>query len=569
MQTVHKYRISAFFCSVAVLLCGLVANPFAKMGICDDGPYVIMAHTLATTGHIAYNGWATAMIGWQLYLGAAFIKLFGFSFTTVRMSTLLVAMALAFVLQRTLVRAGVFEYNATLGTLALVLSPLYLLLSVTFMSDISGLFAIVLCLYACLRALQSPTQRSTIFWLCFAVVSNAVCGTSRQIAWLGVLVIVPSTLWLLRTQRRVLVTGSIVNVLGALFVLACMQWFNHQPYVIPEHLLAPAVLPIKDIVMNLIHGYLEIPFLILPVIAVCITGVWSSRRTIAITAFTSLGYIALSIQRGFIPLLQPPMGDWVTIFGTVREVGIIGEPPILLNIWVRAFLTIASLGGLLGLALSFFRVRQEPSKTTSSKLSWQQIGILFGSFTLAYTVLLIPRAATFGLSDRYVLELAVAALFCLLLYYQEKFQSRLPLAAVLFVGIMAIYGIIATHNTFAFYRARVALAAELRANGVPDTSVDHGWEYNLVVELQHSDHLNDVRIVVPANAHIPTLPLPDFPCLMYWHDDTPHISPLYSISYTPDACYGPTRFAPMHYSRWPFQTPGTLYVVRFVSPSKQ
>jgi hypothetical protein len=563
MPTVHKYRIPAFLCSIAVLLCDLVANPFVKMGICDDGPYVVMAHTLATTGHIAYNGWATAMIGWQLYLGAAFIKLFGFSFTAVRMSTLLVAMALAFILQRTLVRAGVCEYNATLGTLAFVLSPLYLMLSVTFMTDIGGLFAIVLCFYACLRALQSPTQRSTILWLCFAIVSDSVCGTSRQIAWLGVLVLVPSTLWLLRTRRPVLITGSFVNLLGAVFVLACMQWFNHQPYAIPEHLLPPAVLPIKDIVMNLIHGCLEIPFLILPVIVVCIAGVWSSRRTLAITAFISLGYIALSIQRGFIPLLQPPMGDWVTIFGTIREVGINGEPPILLNTWVRVLITIASLGGLLGLVLSFFRTRQEPSKATSSKLSGQQLGILLGPFTLAYTVLLIPRAATFGLSDRYVLELAVVALFCLLLYYQEKFQPRLPFAAVLFIAMMAIYGIIATHNTFAFYRARVDLAAELRANGVPDTSVDHGWEYNLYTELQHSDHLNDGRVVVPANAYIPTPPLPDFPCPMYWHYDTPHIDPLYSISYTPDACYGPTRFAPMHYSRWPYQTPGTLYVVRF------
>jgi hypothetical protein len=69
------------------------------------------------------------MIVFQFYLGAAFIKLFGFSFTTVRMSTLLVAMVTAFALQRTLVRAGNIERNATLGTLALVLSPLYLMLS--------------------------------------------------------------------------------------------------------------------------------------------------------------------------------------------------------------------------------------------------------------------------------------------------------------------------------------------------------------------------------------------------------------------------------------------------------
>ena len=62
------------------------------MGICDDGPYIFVAKNLASTGHITYNGWSEAMLGWQLYLGAAFIKLFGFSFTAVRMSNLLVAM---------------------------------------------------------------------------------------------------------------------------------------------------------------------------------------------------------------------------------------------------------------------------------------------------------------------------------------------------------------------------------------------------------------------------------------------------------------------------------------------
>jgi hypothetical protein len=143
MQTVHKYRIPALFCSVAVLLCELAAHPFANMGVIDDGAYVPMARTLAATGHIAYTGWSAGMLGWQLYFAAAFIKLFGYSFTTVRSSTLLVAMALAFTFQRSLVRAGISERNATFGTLSLVLSPLYLMLSVTFMSDIFGLFAIV------------------------------------------------------------------------------------------------------------------------------------------------------------------------------------------------------------------------------------------------------------------------------------------------------------------------------------------------------------------------------------------------------------------------------------------
>ncbi|MGA8940631.1 MAG: hypothetical protein WB439_15825, partial [Acidobacteriaceae bacterium] len=121
MQLIRRYRISALVCALAVLACELISRPFANMGICDDSTYIVSAHRLATTGHILYNGVETPILGWQLYLGAAFIKLFGFSFTSVRMSVLLVAMALAFVLQRILVRSGISERNATIGTLALVL----------------------------------------------------------------------------------------------------------------------------------------------------------------------------------------------------------------------------------------------------------------------------------------------------------------------------------------------------------------------------------------------------------------------------------------------------------------
>ena len=174
MQLIRRLHLQAIFCAIAVLVCALISRPFTTIGICDDGPYILMAQTLANTGHVVYNGWAAAMIVLQIYLGAAFIKLFGFSFTTVRMSTLFVAMVTAFVLQRTMVRANLSERNATIGTLALVLSPLYLMLSVTFMSDITGLLAIVICLYGCLRALQSATDRTAIAWLCFAVATNAL-----------------------------------------------------------------------------------------------------------------------------------------------------------------------------------------------------------------------------------------------------------------------------------------------------------------------------------------------------------------------------------------------------------
>ncbi len=569
MQLVRKFRIPALLCAFAVLLCELIARPFTTMGICDDGPYIRMAQTLAATGHIAYNGWSTAMLGWQLYLGAAFIKLFGDSFTTVRMSTLLIAMLTAFLLQRTLVRAGLSERNATLGTLALVLSPLYLILSVTFMTDINGLFAILLCLYGCLRALQASTSRATIAWLCFAVVANALCGTSRQIAWLGVLIMVPSTLWLLRAHRRVVLAGAAATLAGALFVFACLQWFKHQPYsvgMMPP--LKPAISVTRGL-GELTHALLDIPFLLLPVFALFLPGIWSkNRRSIAVVAAISLAYILIAVQRGYIPMLEPTKGDWVNALGMLHEAGFKGEPPVLLHTGAQVLLTIASLGGLLGLISSLLQSRRAlPAPASPNGASWNQLNFLLIPFTLAYIVLLMPLGSTFGLTDRYLLGPTLVAAILLIRYYQERIQPQLPMAFTLLIALMAIYGVAATHNNFAFYRARVALAAELNAAGIPDTSVDNNWEYNFDVELQHTDHINDYRIVLPAHAYIPTPPLPAGTCPMYFFDETPHIRPIYGVSFDPNACYGPAPFAPIHYSRWLGSSPGTLHVVRYTPPA--
>jgi hypothetical protein len=575
LQLVRRFRIPALFCALAVLLCELISHPFAEMGISDDPPYILMAQKLAATGHIAYNGWAAPMLTWQLYLASAFIKLFGFSFTTVRMSTLLIAMALAFVLQRTLVRANISERNATIGTLALVLSPLYLMLSVTFMTDIPGLFAIVLCLYGCLRALQASTSRATIAWLFFAVATNALCGTSRQIAWLGTLVMVPSTLWLLRAQRRVFIAGLAITLAGALFIFACMHWLSHQPYIITVHLL-PSALPAVHTLSQLIHALLDVPLLLLPIMALFLPAIRRSRpRVIALISFVLLIYILLAIHSSHqlhpIFLLEPTFGragGWVGVHGIHEGMQLQGTPPLFLNTGAQVLLTIASLGGLLCLIAVLPGTRRTPpAALSSSALSWKQLGILLAPYTIAYTLLLIPRAATDVLFDRYMLELLIVALLCLVRYYQDQIQPRLPFASILLVAIMAIYGIAVTHNMFAIYRARLVLAAELRSAGLPDTSIDNGWEYNFAVELQHAPSINFPTIAVPANFYVPTPPPPPSHCPFFWYDYTPHIHPLYGISFDPNACYGPAPFAPVRYSRWLASQPGTLYIVHYTQPA--
>jgi hypothetical protein len=571
MLIVRKYRICAIFCALSVLLCELISRPYANMGISDDGPYILIARHLAATGHIFYNGNTTPFLGWQLYAGAAFIKLLGFSFTSVRMSTLLVAMLLAFVLQRTFVLAGVTDRNATIGTLALVLSPLYLMLSVTFMSDIPGLFAIVLCLYGCLRALQSTTDRSTIAWLCFAVVTNALFGTSRQIAWLGVLVMVPSALWLTRSRRRVLLAGCAATLTGALFILCCMIWFSHQPYIQPEHLI-PHNFNTARAFWQSIHFFMDVPFLLLPVVALFLPQIGRFRPVVlAILAILFAAYLGVALQpqhRHGIFLLEPAMNDLAERVGVLGDPFIKGSLPLFLNTTSRVVLTVLSFGGPFGVISSFVlpSLQSSPEADPASTISWKQIGVLTVPYAIAHSLLLIPRAGWDILFDRYALGLLVVAVLCLVRCYQDRIQSQLPLAGILPVAVVAIAGITLTHNMFALARARVSLAAELRAHGVPDTAVDNGWEYNFVVELDHSNYINDPWIVRPAHAYVP-VPPPTGSCWTTYYDYTPHIRPLYAISFDPTACYGPAPFAPVHYSRWPSRTPSSLYAVRYTPSS--
>src|SRR5260370_21588001 len=224
-------------CALLVAASVFAAYPVAEMGFQDDWSYIRTALEFARTGRFVYNGWATAMLGWIVPWSALFIKAFGFSFTVVRLSMLPVTMACIYLFHASLVRFGIRGRNAVLGALTLGLSLVFLPMAASYMTDVPGLFVIVLCLYLCQRAVAAHSDRAAVLWLCCAAASNVAGGTVRQISWLGALVMVPSTAWLLRRRRGVLATGISLWVMSILGVLACLHLWSLQPYSVPQHIL--------------------------------------------------------------------------------------------------------------------------------------------------------------------------------------------------------------------------------------------------------------------------------------------------------------------------------------------
>ena len=70
MLIARASRRPAILCALLLAICTLASYPFAEMGGNDDFAYVRSAKALAETGHLVYFGWSSAMLGWQLALGA-------------------------------------------------------------------------------------------------------------------------------------------------------------------------------------------------------------------------------------------------------------------------------------------------------------------------------------------------------------------------------------------------------------------------------------------------------------------------------------------------------------------
>jgi hypothetical protein len=582
MSTARALKRPAIFCALILAFCTLASYPFVEMGQCDDFAYVRSAKTLAETGHIIYYGWASAMLGWQLALGALFIKLFGFSFTTTHASMLLIAVATTFFLQRTFVHLGLREANASFATLTLVLSPLFIPLSFGFMSDISGVFAIVLCLYFCLRAFEAPVLSQTTAWLITAFVSNAILGTARQTGWLGLLVIVPSSCWLLRRRRLpfFLLTG--IWSLCVVFVFACLHWFGRQMYSTvesfePVHLDRDHLFNATTLAVCVI---LEAAFFLAPIlIAFILPFVRHNKRLMYVALAGVIIFCTYFLIRpdsywaGVVlaPALNTP-GNYVTSRGTL-DLPEIGLRPVVLQPGTRVVITVICYFAAFAFFVVLFTRNRgllvRPSEGQLSKISMRQMLLLLGPFTLAYCTFLAFRVFSGFVFDRYLLPLFVVFAVIAVRFYQERVSPRLPGIAYAALVLFAAYGVAATHDMFAENRARLAATEQFRKAGLPRTDFYGGFPYDGWTQIEARGFVDSDGIVTPTGVSHYTKARVKFKPCGYWHARYfSAIKPEYVLSYDNFTCGdSQDKFAPVPYHLWLPPFSGVIYSRR-VNPEE-
>jgi hypothetical protein len=482
-----------------------------------------------------------------------------------------------------MVRIGISSRNAVIATLALVLSPLFLPLALSFMTDIGGLFCIVLCLYACLRAVQARTDRALLAWLAFASLSNAVGGTVRQIAWLGVLVMFPCAVWLMRRRPHVVLAGTLLYLASVALIFTSLRWFLHQPHSESEPLLVAVSGPgqLLHLAVQLLSLLLCIALFLIPVLIAFVTAIsFRNRRTLAILLLG--GFLCLA---AIVPiflyhpltlnaLLAPFKGNYVSPFGIARTMPIKGFDPIVFSLGPRlviTFFVLVSILSFLAFLISSSRIlplaRTQPpnpptlSQATPPAISWYSLLVLLCPFVIAYLLLLMPRGLRGDLFDRYALPLLLMGLIFLLRLYQDRVRPCLPPASSALVLLFALFAVAGTHDAFSTYRARQAAVSELLAAGIPDNSIDAGFEHNAIAQIERVGYISGSHIRPPAadnaarSSGFPDDCQPD----NFWL--TPVIVPGYALSFNPAACGGLSRFPPISYRDWLARGKGAIYIV--------
>ena len=482
-----KDRFYSVACVALAAGCVLAVVPRLETGVIDDWCYAWTARHLAETGRLAYNGWGGAMVGFQALWGAALIRLFGFSFTLLRLSTLPFACGSVVLLYWLGREAGLKSGAALFGAWAIGLSPLTIPLVASYMTDIPTLCCWLGCAYCALRAMRARGAARAAGWMAGAALAGFAGGTIRQIAWILAPWALAVVCWSRRKERASVMAATLIGSVTLCASWLCFRWFLAHP---DAYLHLPVwgdagFLDQIRMIWQPFAVYIGFGSLVfsLPVLLVYVAG-WRSGLArpgmiglcVTVAALAVFG-LPWHFHRSLLP------GDFVTAYG-VMDPGLdaMGQRPVVLPAGTLALLT-----GLLAVALGFaaaallsaWGLSRKPGDAGArlhkgeSADSLVRFTAVFVPPCALYLAIILYRSIFF---DRYLIPVLPAIGILLLGYWQRYVRNSVPRYAWVVVGLLSLYGVATTHDYIAAARARLEAATRLTDAGVPRAKITAGWE---------------------------------------------------------------------------------------------
>jgi 4-amino-4-deoxy-L-arabinose transferase-like glycosyltransferase len=470
---------------VGWILAALLVNPVGNFPLNDDWAYAASVRALVETGEYRLSHWTATNLLVQVLWGALFCLPFGFSFTALRISTLVLGLAGVLATYALLREARASKIIALLGACCLGFNPIYFALSFTFMSDVPFAAFAVVSSWLILRGIRRDSLATTLLGLVLALAALLIrqLGLALPIAF--------GVAWLLRHRRSLRAKHFGMAVLPCVFGLALQlgyQAWLESSGLLPAKfgnqistLISQLILPWRTLlwdasdIIGISLAYLGL--FISPFLVATYSIPRSPRERLEQIAVAAGGLIIaafLTMRNKLMPL----HGNVLSQGGISWDVA--PAPAIL---WVGATF-VAVLGGIiLGIAVLRALVAfagaiasgREPTDTVG-------LGFTLTVMAVAFAPLPLLGLGSFGFYDRYLIVFIPWVL--LILVIAECSRLREISVAALRIGLlglagMATFSIMATHDYLDTNRSRWnALNDLMQRCRVQPGEIDGGFEFN-------------------------------------------------------------------------------------------
>ena len=450
---------------------------FTDFPLNDDWVHALSVKRLIETGRFELIDYCGSTILFQVFWGALFC-VFGFSFTALRVSTLVLAAIGLFVLYRMLFEKSKNKVLSVFVIFMIATSPMFFTLAGTFMTDIPFLSLTIISLFFYHRAIS----RQQMKWVFVACLFSVLATMVRQIGLvLPFCFIVPFAVQ--RNSSYRLLLSSVMSFLLVFFSLKLFLFFLGQKGMLPSafsggdvvlrNLLSDRVWQVAVHRLGYIFFYLGLFTLPISILAINIDI--KKNNVIAI----ALSILSLSLIVNVFDEL--PAGNVLNDFyigpTTLTDVFILGVNNIHYTLSEKILFAIKSIS-IIGIVMFWFCLVEGFKvlyKKGDSCLQSFNLGVIM--YCIIYVAFLLVANSFF---ERYLLPVLMSAFMLLNITSRPKIGWGWRLvSSVVFCGGFLCYTIFGFHDYLALNKARWAATDWLlNTKKVAANKIDGGYEFN-------------------------------------------------------------------------------------------
>ncbi len=461
----------------------VLVNPVGEFPLNDDWAFSGEVASLINHGHLQFTNWGVMTLISQVMLGFGVCKVFGFSFTILRILTSVVALSGILISYKILKHISGNESLALFSSILLAVDPMFISLSNTFMTDIYFISFSMMAIYFFSLSFSSIKNQDLIFASVFLIIATLIRQTGLLLAIsFAVVYLMKST----RISWPVILRATIPLILAGVSLMLYENWLNHHPENPSAYYSAGKSLSIVGLktfshifyrmgTIGMTAGLFLLPLLLLSLHD--FRNCWKKENRLAL-AVTLL--FTIPLLRAWTSI---PLGNIFYDFGLGPK--LLKDAYILhrnispnLGVFMLSILrAICLVGGILFYYLLFSRifyfkkVFKEHSDTVKTMI-------------LFFLVLVVLFVATFAIPDfffdRYILHILFPLIVVLLpTDLKINFGVSNSFAPYALTFVFFIFGTGLTHDYLSWNRARwQGLDYLVRELHISPHLIDGGFEFN-------------------------------------------------------------------------------------------